>query len=78
MRERELFIIFDRESRKFATRKSFTSDFSECRVYKERFHAENAVNHKFLRYKDTLCIVPLKMVLDPCDEFAAVLGHGSI
>lgn len=78
MKEREMYVIFNRVERTYATRKAFTPEFTNCRIYKERFHAENVVNHKFQRCKEDLCIVPIKMTMDPHDEFAALLGNGSL
>lgn len=73
-----MYVIYNRKDRTYATRKTFTPDFCDSRIYKKREHAENAARLKFHKFMDDLAVIPLRMTLDPRDEFTALIGGLSV
>lgn len=70
----QFFVVFDCNAQQYGGKKQFHPDFSMARIYKEKGHADNAVRLKFSHLSDNIAVIPIDVVLDPMDEFAAVLG----
>lgn len=77
MHKTKFFIVYDCNTQQYAGRKQFHPEFSMARIYKEEDHARNAAKLKFARLSDNIAIIPIDVVLDPMDEFTAVLGGHS-
>jgi hypothetical protein len=70
----KFYVVYDCNTQQYAGRKQFHPEFSMARIYKEEDHARNAAKLKFSHLSDNVAIIPIDVVLDPLDEFSAVLG----
>ena len=78
MEIRTAYVIYNTKTRQYATRKNFTEDFADCRIYKERHHAENCIRLKHANKIEDLAIIPIEVKIDPYDQFSALIGAHSI